>query len=252
MSDYEIKKNKFAEMMTLYGRQTVLEILRDYSLLIYRLHLANTNKVTAVMEEIEEIAKERKIEICYHDKSALSRISKNGRQDQGVAIDIKSNKYRNISQLGDTEGDLIGLDNVTNPQNLGMVIRSVAASPLNGLLLPRKGCANIDPLVHKASAGTLFKTNIYHTATLEHGLRLLKSSDFELIALVGSSRTSISDIPSRSERRRIFLLGNESIGLRDNIRQLCDSEISIPMANEVESINVAAAATLVAFRQSFG
>ena len=251
MSDYELKKTRYAGMMTLYGRKTVLEILRDNSLNIYRLHLASSNRHSDTVSEIETLAKNRGLEIHYHEKSALSRISKNGRQDQGVAIDIEPDTYQDISNVIHSQGDLIGLDNITNPQNLGMVIRSVAASPLSGLLLPKKGCARIDPLVHKASAGTLFKADIYHTATLEHGLKFLKSANFDIVALTGTAETQLTDLPKTPGRRRIFLLGNESTGLRENIRRSCDMEVRIPMANGVESINVAAAATLVAFRELF-
>ena len=248
MSDYAKKKNKFDGMVTLYGRKTVLEVLRDSSISIYRVHLAASNRNSDTIEEIEALAKKREVEICYHDKAALSRISKNGRQDQGVAIDVESESYMDISQTSQSTGDLIGLDNITNPQNLGMVIRSVAASPMGGLLLPKKGCARIDPLVHKASAGNLFKATIYHTTTLEKGLKFLKSANFDLIALTGASGTSLLELPLHSDRRRIFLLGNESSGLRESIRRSCDIEAFIPMRNNVESINVAAAATLVAFR----
>ena len=252
MSDYEVKMRKFAGMMTLYGRKTVLEVLQDPSINIYRLHLASSNKSAGTIEEIEALARARGLEICYHDKQALSRISKNGRQDQGVVVDIEPTGYRDISQVPEVTGDLIGLDGISNPQNLGMVIRSVAASPLGGLLLPRKGCAKIGPLVHKASAGTLFKADIYHAATLEHGLKFLKSANFNIVGLTGSASTQLSELPLQADRRRIFLLGNESGGLRDNIRKLCHTEVRIPMANNVESINVAAAATLVAFRGLFG
>ena len=251
MSDYKTKKSKFAGMITLYGRKTVLEVLRDSSISIYRLHLASSNMSSGTIEEIGVLAKQRELEVLYHDKPALSRISKNGRQDQGVAVDIESDGYRDITKVVQVTGDLIGLDNITNPQNLGMVIRSVTASPMGGLFLPEKGCAKIDPLVHKASAGTLFKANIYHAATLEDGLKFLKSANFDLIALTGTASTHLSELPLQSNRRRIFLLGNESTGLRDNIRRFCDMEASIPMANNVESINVAAAATLVAFRELF-
>ena len=251
MSDYSNKKKRFAGMVTLYGRKTVLEVLQDPSITIFRTHLAKSNRNSDTIEEIEILAKKREVEICYHDKAALSRISKNGRQDQGVAVDIESESYKDISQTIQSTGDLIGLDNITNPQNLGMVVRSVAASPMGGLLLPKKGCAKIDPLVHKASAGTLFKATIYHTATLEEGLKFLKSVDFDLIALTGKSDIRLSELPLQSDRRRIFLLGNETSGIRDSIRQSCDIEVCIPMENNVESINVAAAATLVAFRGMF-
>lgn len=249
MSNHEAKKRKFDSMMTLYGRKPVLEIMRDSSVRIYRLHLADSNADSDTINEICVIAAEREVEIRYHDRKSLSRISKNGRQDQGVAIDIEPSGYRNIDDIGD-EAELIGLDNITNPQNLGMVIRSVAASPLGGLVLPRKGCAKIGPLVHKASTGSLLKANIYHSPTLEHAIKKLKSADYEVIGLASGGDLSLAEVPPATGKR-IFLLGNETDGLRPNIRDMCHSTVNIPMANGVESINVAAAATLVAFRGLF-
>ena len=238
-------------MLTLYGRNPVLEVLRDSSLNVYRLHLADSNSDSDVIAEMLTLADTRAIDVRYHDKKALSRISKNSRQDQGVAIDIEPATFRSIEQVTN-EQELIGLDNITNPQNLGMIIRSVAASPVNGLVLPRKGCAKLDPLVHKASAGTLFKTNIFHSPTLEHALRKLKSADYQIVGLTSGAITTLADLPPSKGQKRLFLLGNESEGLRPEIRHLCHINVSIPMANDVESINVATAATLVAFRGLFG
>ena len=79
----------------------------------------------------------------------------------------------------------------------------------------------------------------------------LKSANFDIVALTGTAEAQLTDLPKTPGRRRIFLLGNESTGLRENIRRSCDMEVRIPMANGVESINVAAAATLVAFRELF-
>ena len=112
-------------MVTLYGRKTVLEVLQDHSITIFRTHLAKSNRNSDTIEEIEILAKKREVEICYHDKAALSRISKNGRQDQGVAVDIESESYKDISQTIKSTGDLIGLDHIPNPPNLGMVVRQL-------------------------------------------------------------------------------------------------------------------------------
>ena len=68
MSDYELKNTRYAGMMTLYGRKTVLEILRDNSLNIYRLHLASSNRHSDTISEIEALAKDRGLEIRYHEK----------------------------------------------------------------------------------------------------------------------------------------------------------------------------------------
>ena len=237
-------------MITLYGRKPVLEILLDPEASIFRLHLAESNQRGDTITQIRMLAQERDIDIITHPKEALSRISKNARQDQGVAIDIAPPKYQSVEQLSDNAGQLLALDGITNPQNLGMIVRSVAASPMNGLLLPKKGCAKIDPLVHKASAGTLIKSSIYHCPTIESGLKSLRSKGDQLIGLTGDVDRSLRDIGNGNEKT-VFVLGNETTGISEPILALCDELACIPLESGVESINVAMAATLVAFRSTF-
>ena len=237
-------------MITLYGRKPVLEILLDPETSIFRLHLAESNQRGDTITQIRKIAQKRGIDIITHPKGALSRISKNARQDQGVAIDIAPPKYQSVEQVSDNAGQLLALDGITNPQNLGMIVRSVAASPMNGLLLPKKGCAKIDPLVHKASAGTLIKSSIYHCPTIESGLKSLRSKGYQLIGLTGDVDLSLRDIGNGNEKT-VFVLGNETTGISEPILALCDELACIPLESGVESINVAMAATLVAFRSTF-
>ena len=248
---------QYENLITLYGRKPVRELLMDNDVKIFRLHLADSNANSEIMREIEQLANSRNIEIKVHSKRELSRISKNSKQDQGVAIDVKSERYRSIeslsedlnNSLSDEPVELIAVDRITNPQNLGMIIRSVAASPMHGLLLPKKGCAKIDPLVFKSSAGTLIKTNIYHCDELTSGITQLKERGFEVLGLAGGSNTSLSSL--EKGKHRLFIVGNESEGLSESVQSHCDRLLSIPMNAGVESINVVAAATLVAFRTIF-
>jgi 23S rRNA (guanosine2251-2'-O)-methyltransferase len=237
-------------MITLYGRKPVLEILLDPDSSIFRLHLAESNQRGDTITQIRKLAQKRDIDIITHPKEALSRISKNARQDQGVAIDISPPKYQSVEQASDSAGQLLALDGITNPQNLGMIVRSVAASPMNGLLLPKKGCAKIDPLVHKASAGTLIKSSIYHCPTIESGLKSLRSKGYQLIGLSGGVDRSLGDI-GNANGKIVFVLGNETTGISEPVLALCDELACIPLGSGVESINVAMAATLVAFRTTF-
>jgi 23S rRNA (guanosine2251-2'-O)-methyltransferase len=106
---------------------------------------------------------------------ALSRISKNAKEDQGVALDIISNSYKSANEIKNLKKyRLIALDGVQNPQNLGMIVRSCAAGNIDGIILPKKNSAKISPLVIKASAGTLFKLPIYYCNTLDEILKDLQ------------------------------------------------------------------------------
>lgn len=259
--DYAEKKRFFDKMITVYGRKPTLEILQDPTISIYRLHLAKTNRSDRQLTNMTTIARQRNIEILYHSREQLSRISKNKRQDQGVAMDIQCPShldYRDFIEAKalkskkpgnqDKPLQLIALDRIANPQNLGMIIRSVCASSLDGLIIPRRGCASLSPLVIKASAGTLFRCPILHCDQLNSALADFAQNNIDIIALDVQASITLRDYPA--SRSAIYVLGNESDGLSSEILALANTRVSIPMHNEVESLNVAITASLIAFRNS--
>ena len=243
---YKDKKAFFNKVITLYGRNVVVEVLQDKSIDIHKIHMADSNKPDGAIKEIISLAKKRNLEIYYHSKHALSRISKNAKQDQGVAIDIIAKSYLNAEEIQKLSSyRLIALDGIQNPQNLGMIIRSCAAGDIDGIILPKKSSAKISPLVIKASAGTLFKLPIYFCNTLEDVLPKLKET--KIYSLSSHAKDTLYDI-KRSDKS-IFVLGNESEGVSSEVEELCNDSISIKMNRDVESLNVAITASLIAFMQ---
>ncbi len=251
--EYLARKKIFDHMITIYGRNPVLEVLRDPSLQIYRLHLAKSNRDSSTVRELKYLAAKRDIEVALHSREQLSRISRNNKQDQGVACDIYCPGFqpyqealKDLKNLSTADNlCIIALDSVTNPQNLGMIIRSVTASPAYGLLLPSKGSAAISPLVIKASAGTAFKGNILSCDDLEDSLKEFQKRGFKLCTLTSHNATPIKDFSAKDPI--VFILGNETHGVRQSIMDISDYRISIPMKNGVESLNVAVTAALIAF-----
>jgi len=242
--EYKDKKAFFDKIITLYGRNVVIEVLQDASVEVHKLHMADSNKTDGAIKTILSLAKSRDIEVSFHDKNALSRISKNAKQDQGVAIDILAKSYQNANELKNLDSfKLIALDGIQNPQNLGMIIRSCAAGFVDGVILPKKSSAKISPLVIKASAGTLFKLPIYFCNSLEDILPHLK--DTKIYALSSHAKTEIYDVGKT--KKSIYVLGNESDGVSQAVEKLCTDAISIPMQRGVESLNVAVTASLIAF-----
>ncbi len=243
--EYKEKKAFFEKIITLYGRNVVVEILQDNSIEIHKLHMANSNKPDGAIKKILRLAKERNIQITHHDKNTLSRISKNAKQDQGVAIDIISKSYLNAMKLKELNSfRLIALDGIHNPQNLGMIIRSCAAGNIDGIILPKKNSAKISPLVVKASAGTLFKLPIYFCDKLEDILKDMHNTDIYALSL--DATESIYNV--KENKKSIYVLGNESEGISKEITELCNKKLLIPMQRGVESLNVAITAALIAFK----
>jgi 23S rRNA (guanosine2251-2'-O)-methyltransferase len=246
-AEYLAKKAFFDKVLTIYGRNAVMEALEDEAVTIHKLHLSKSNKEADVLEKMKDIAKKRDIEVVYHDKQSLSRISKNAKQDQGVALDIVLEHFGDESSFMDAHKGyrIIALDGVTNPQNLGMIIRSCAAGKVDAILLPTKGAAQISPLVIKASAGTLFKMPIIKTTNFAKTLKYFQSEGADLYTL--SSHASKSYKDQSYGNKTIFVLGNESEGVSKPVEDLCDKSIAIPMQRGVESLNVAVTASLLAF-----
>ena len=245
--EYLDKKSFYNKVLTIYGRNSVLEVLEDESITIHRLHLSKSNKDATVLDNIKSLANKRSIETKYHDKTSLSRISKNSKQDQGVALDIVLDKSLTPQEFLKESSSYrcIALDGVTNPQNLGMIIRSCAAGNIDAIILPKKGSAQISPLVIKASVGTLFKIPIIQTQNLVDTLKLFSNNGSSIYSL--SSHASSTYKEQTYGKKDVFILGNESEGVSKEVEKMATKSISIPMNRGVESLNVAVTASILAF-----
>jgi 23S rRNA (guanosine2251-2'-O)-methyltransferase len=245
--EYLDKKAFYDKVLTIYGRNAVLEALMDESITVHKLHLSQSNQPSSQLDKMLKIASRRTIEVTYHTKSALSRISKNAKQDQGVALDLVLEHYTDEVTFASTHKGyrLIALDGIQNPQNLGMIIRSCAAGHIDGLILPLKNSAKISPLVIKASAGTLFKLPIIKSHNLLNTLKYFEGQGTALYTLSSHAQKNYKE--ESYPEKTIFVLGNESDGVSREIEALCRESIAIPMQRGVESLNVAVTASLLAF-----
>ena len=246
---YQDKKKFFDQLLTVCGRNTVLEALQEDDIPIYRLHLANSNRAGGSLAKIIKVAEQRGVDIAYHSREELSRISRNQRQDQGVALDLQCPRYGHYQDFlasAPARYQLIALDRVTNPQNLGMVIRSICASPMQGLLLPSKGCAPLSPLVIKASTGSVFHCPIYRCTDLAETLADFIDHGAQVCTLSADASQPLATL--QTDAPIVYVLGNESSGVSEKVENLAQHQVHIPMCNGVESLNVAVTAALLAFR----
>ena len=183
-------------------------------------------------------------------RDELARISRNGRQDQGVAVDILCPAFRSVDAYlsalpGAPPQRLLALDGITNPQNRGMIVRSATAGRIDGILWARKGNAALGPLVVKASAGTLYRAPLLVCASLPQALQQCAARGVEICTLAAQARHTLFE--HRAAGHCIYVLGNESEGVSEAVSQLADTALSIPMSNRVESLNVAVTAGLIAY-----
>jgi 23S rRNA (guanosine2251-2'-O)-methyltransferase len=234
-------------LLTIYGRNAVLEALENKSLKVYALHLSKSNKSSPKLDKIISLAKNRGVDIKYHPKDKLSFISKNKKQDQGVALDLILNNLVDISYLNSFDSfRILALDSIENPQNLGMIIRSATAGNIDAIITSTKNSAKISsPLTIKASVGTIFKMPIIQTNSLYNTLKDMHSSGASLISLDLKSTNDLFEL--KIPKKSIFILGNESRGVSKEINSLATKRVKIKMNRGVESLNVAITASIISF-----
>ena len=228
-----------------------MEALQDNRLSPSRLHLADSNKPGGIVGQIEALAKTRAVDVQVHARQALSRISKNGKQDQGVALDLFCPEFDSLDNFIDAEVHssnafkAVLLDGITNPQNVGMIIRSCCAAGINAIFYPKRSVAALGPLVIKGSAGTLFNAPIIQCEDARLTVQSLQARGFDIAVLDSHAQTSLFDF--KPARPTVYVLGSETDGVDNNIKKAASVSLRIPMTNNVESLNVAVTAALVAY-----
>jgi 23S rRNA (guanosine2251-2'-O)-methyltransferase len=239
--------------ITVFGKKPVLEALGDRSLEVARVFLVKGDKSVA---EIARLAEERGVPVERRSAEGVARISRDARHDQGVAADVNAPRMQALaSWLEDVKGPkkrephhVLVLDGVSNPQNVGMILRTAVAFGLQGIVLPRKGSPEVGPYVVKASAGVAFRAPILRTATALDAMEGLKGAGFRLVGLRAGEGTQIG--AQVAPTRAAYVLGNETTGMSAEVRDWIDEWQHIPMAGAAESLNVAVAAAVVAYELS--
>jgi 23S rRNA (guanosine2251-2'-O)-methyltransferase len=239
-------------LLTLYGRKAVLEALADPSLDCRTLHLADSNRGGGTLADIERLAAQRKMTSRHHTRQELARISRNGKQDQGVALDVYCPDFGDLDTFLSSNAAgparplrILALDGVTNPQNMGMALRSAAAAGVDGFLYGERGNPSLGPLVIKASAGAVFRAPLLRCRSIVEAASQLLAGGFTLYRLQAQASRSLWATPFAE--RALFVLGGETEGISQPLRDLPGKDLAIPMAGGVESLNVAVSASLVAF-----
>ena len=141
---------------------------------------------------------------------------------------------------------LVALDGVTDPGNLGAVIRSAECAGATGLVLPRHRAVNVTPAAAKAAAGAIEHVPIALVGGLPAALQKLSDHDVWSVGLDAAGEQSLFDLELATEGV-ILVLGAEGHGLARLVRQRCDTVVSIPLAGRLDSLNVSAAAALACF-----
>jgi 23S rRNA (guanosine2251-2'-O)-methyltransferase len=151
-----------------------------------------------------------------------------------------------VKGRGDT-ALLLALDGITDPHNLGAILRSAAAAAVDGVVLPERRSAAVNETVVRASAGTAGQVPVCRVVNLGRALEELKEAGAWIYGLA-AGEGSRDYLEEPFDRATVLVLGAEGEGLHLKIRERCDGLLHIPMPGGIESLNVSAAAAVTLFR----
>ena len=222
-----------------YGRRPVREALRGPREV---LELWATERAVKTEPWLEEVERPR---LQVKPERELSEAA-GTRDHQGVLAWCEPFKYADGWELAAAEVPLLAcLDQVTDPRNLGAVIRSAEGAGATGVVVPAHGAATVTPVVSHASAGAVEHLPVAVVPNLARYLGEVKTGDLWVFGAVGDGAKPMWETDLRGGVALVF--GAEGKGLRPLVRRTCDEVVSIPMEGNVESLNVSVAAALLLY-----
>ncbi|MFE7743862.1 23S rRNA (guanosine(2251)-2'-O)-methyltransferase RlmB [Nocardia sp. NPDC057455] len=229
------------------GRNPVVECLRagvPATALYVAVGTENDDRLT----ESVRLAADKGISILEVPRTDLDRLSANGLH-QGVALQVPPYRYAHPDDLLDRARGaaepalLVALDNISDPRNLGAVIRSVAAFGGHGVLIPQRRSASVTAVAWRTSAGAAARLPVARATNLTRTLKDWASRGVQIVGLDAGGDTTLDDFDGREPT--VIVVGSEGKGLSRLVRESCDAILSIPMAGPVESLNASVAAGVV-------
>lgn len=233
----------------------MLEALADPELVVDKVILADNARGPAA-KEILRAAEDAGVSVQRATPHRVKVLAGNGRHDQGVLADVVA---RRMLPLADAltgprpPETVLLLDGITTPANVGMILRTATAAGVQGIVVPHRGVAGIDPMVVKASAGIAFHAPVLRAGTAAEAAETLRANGYPIYGLAADATDTLfdTDLP----RRIALVLGGETYGVSPEVRALSTGWLAIPMAGGVESLNVASAAAVLCFdlvRRQYG
>ncbi len=241
------------EKIYLYGKHALREALMARPNAISKVFLDGN---AAADSEITDLLKKNNIGISTMKTAEAGKKIGDTAVHQGVIAVINPEKiytsFEEAIKLLDTDTNpcFVLLDELQDPHNVGAIIRSAAALGASVILLPEHNQSPITGTVIKTSAGMAFRIPIVKIGNVNQTIRLLKEKRLWVYGLVMNGTTALRD--ATFDTPTLFVVGNESTGIREKTLELCDVTLTIPMQPNCESLNASVAASVVMYEWSRG
>jgi 23S rRNA (guanosine2251-2'-O)-methyltransferase len=230
------------------GRNAVREALRG-GVPVERVRIAEGLKADPAIDEIVRLAREAGVPVDRVTRRELDRASERG-SHQGVIADAAPFAFTPLQEVLDATSDadsalVVALDHVTDPGNLGAIVRTAEVAGAAAVVVPERRSAAVTPAAYKAAAGAFAYLPVVQETNLVRALEKLKAAGFWIAGADGAAEQTAWDAPL--DGKLVLVLGAEGEGLSRLVRETCDFLVRLPQSGRVDSLNVAQAAAVLAY-----
>lgn len=232
------------------GRNSVVEVLRA-KMPVSTVYVAEGTERDGRMREAFKLAAERGLAVLEVPRNELDRLTK-GAVHQGLAAKVPAYEYAHPDDLLARAAELkeepliVALDSVTDPRNLGAVVRSAAGFGAHGVLIPERRAAGMTASAWKTSAGAAARVPVAQAVNLTRQLKAYQDAGCMVIGLAADGDVSLPSL-DLAEGPLVIVVGSEGKGLSRLVAETCDQLVSIPMVNSLESLNAGVAASVTLY-----
>lgn len=228
----------------IYGINPVMEALREEGL-VEKIIVAR-GRSGDDLRKILESAKRKKIPFEFRDRSELERLA--GGKSQGVAAFSRPFRYTDLADVTSRKGRfrdrlLVVIDSVSDPQNLGALIRTAYSFAADGVVIPGRRAAPVTAAAIKASAGAAQHIPVSRVTNIAQSLDELKKAGFWVYGAEARAGRDLRELDYSGDIA--LVLGSEGEGIRELVKKKCDFLVSIPMPGGLDSLNVSVAAGII-------
>lgn len=246
------KQSDDSELVT--GRNSVLEALRA-KIPATTLYIASRIEMDDRVKEALSLATKRGLAVLEVMRPELDRLSGLDSVHQGIALKVPSYDYAHVPDLVDAiekRGQvplLVALDGITDPRNLGAIVRSVAAFGGQGVIVPQRRSVGMTASAWKTSAGAAARVPVAMASNLTQTLKELKRRGVFVLGLDGAGSVSLPGL-QLARQPIVLVVGSEGKGLSRLVTETCDEVVSIPIESSTESLNAGIAVSVALYEVS--
>jgi len=248
------KRRTGSEAEWVAGRNSVVEALRA-GVPVSTVYVAEGAERDGRLREAFKIAAERGISLMEVTKNELDRLT-GGAVHQGLAARIPAYQFAHGDDLIAAAKELreqpliVALDSVTDPRNLGAVVRSASGFGAHGVLVPERRAAGMTASAWKTSAGAAARLPVAQCVNLVRQLKAYQDAGCMVVGLAADGDLSLPELVADHDLATgglVLVIGSEGDGLSRLVSETCDHLVSIPMANQLESLNAGVAASVALY-----